>query len=418
MIEKLENGFNNCPACQSLDVQELVDEKLVTFLFPVPKSTISKINREKISIFICNSCSHVFQVNVNKIIIDTIYSNFYQHYNLDTSFEFQKIYRNRTQKFINDNIRNDTKNSDKTENLNILDIGCGEGTYFPFFSDHGYDCYGFEPSKKSIIAKNKNPDAIINSSYFENHADNIFNVQFNVILLNWVLEHVLDLDNFFSVLVNYCKKGTKIFLQVPDLLYYVEHDLFLFYVHEHIQYFTLHSLSYCLNRVGFRIISYKNADCPSLLVVAEYIGKEISPTFNNDVEQTIRNINNFIQKGNNLGEVSTKLFDKYNEIFFYGIGTSTYWLGEYHLANKIKGRVKIIDDNKFYINKYVPSFECRILQVDEIGPVNGCAFFIGTSPVYRDTIITRIQENVSGEYDIVFIDNNKFKVINKSLISQ
>ena len=145
----MENNDIKCPACLSVAIQGLVDKKLVTFFFPVTKSIISKVNREKIRIFICNSCSHVFQVNVNEILINHIYADFYDHYNLDTSIEFQKIYRDRTIEFIDDNL------IDNSNNLNILDIGCGEGTYFPFFSNKGYGCYGFEPSNKNIIAKKK-----------------------------------------------------------------------------------------------------------------------------------------------------------------------------------------------------------------------------------------------------------------------
>ena len=117
-----------CSACLSTNVKELINEKLVTFLFPVSKSTLKKITRENISLFICKSCSHVFQTNIDKRIIDKIYSDFYKHYNLDTSLEFQDVYRQRTINFITDFVS-------ENNNHNILDIGCGEGTYFPFFSN-------------------------------------------------------------------------------------------------------------------------------------------------------------------------------------------------------------------------------------------------------------------------------------------
>ena len=407
----MENNDIKCPACLSVDIQGLVDKKLVTFIFPVPKSTISKVNREKIRIFICNSCSHVFQVNVNEILINHIYADFYDHYNLDTSIEFQKIYRDRTIEFIDDNL-----NDNNSNNLNILDIGCGEGTYFPFFSNHGYGCYGFEPSNKNIIAKKKNPNAIISSSYFENHSDNIFNVNFNIILLNWVLEHVLSIDNFFLTLKAYCNIGTRIVFQVPDLLYYVENDLYLFYVHEHIHYFTPFSIQQCLGRFGFKLIKYKNGDCPSLLICAEYSGKKKINNFKNDIEQSRSSIIEFVNRGNELVEDAKKVFYGYDEIYFYGVGTSTYWLGEYVLNDEIKKKVKVIDDNEFYFDKIVPSFHCTITKIEEVIQINKGVFFIGTSPVYRKNIVNKILKNVSGKYDIVFIEDNNFQVISNTLI--
>jgi len=401
----IENNYNKCPVCLSVAVQELVNEKIVTFFFPVPKSLLSKINRKKIKILFCNSCTHVFQVNVNVKLINLIYADFYNHYNLDTSIEFQKIYRDRTLEFIDKNL------GDNNNNLNILDIGCGEGTYFPFFSNYGYDCFGFEPSNKNIIAKEKNPNAVISSSYFEDHYENIFKIQFNIILLNWVLEHLLSLDNFFSILKAYCEPGTKIFLQVPDLLYYIENDLYLFYVHEHIHYFTPFSIQKCLERFGFDLIEYKNADCPSLLVCAEYSGKQVIINPNNDIEQSISSLINFVHRGNELGEGAEKVFDGYDEIYFYGLGTSTYWLGEYFLNDVIKKKVKVIDDNEFYFDKIVPSFRCTITKIDEINQIKKGVFFIGTSPVYRKNIVNKILGKVSGNYDIVFIEDNNFQVI-------
>ena len=37
---------------------------------PVPKEIVPKITREDISIYLCNLCSHVFQVNVDKKLIN------------------------------------------------------------------------------------------------------------------------------------------------------------------------------------------------------------------------------------------------------------------------------------------------------------------------------------------------------------
>ena len=153
---KVKNDLYGCPACMSQDIKSLIQKKLVSFLFPVPKEIIPKINREDISIFVCNFCSHVFQVNVDNKLIDVIYSEFYKHYNLDTSIEFQNIYRERTLNFIGKNTKNIHNNKYK-----MLDIGCGEGTYFPYFSKNEYSCYGFEPSEKHHLASMNNPDAVI-----------------------------------------------------------------------------------------------------------------------------------------------------------------------------------------------------------------------------------------------------------------
>jgi len=401
-----------CLVCLSAEIKEIINDKLVTFLFPVSKLTLDKVKRETISIFICQKCSHVFQTEVDKDTIDQIYSDFYKHYNLDTSEEFQSVYRQRTIDFINESLSANKDNHSQ----NFLDIGCGEGTYFPFFSELDYNCYGFEPSEKHKIAIKKNQKAKVIPDYFEKQNQNMFGVAFEVILLNWVLEHVIDLESFFSKLSNYCQEGTKIIFQVPDFEYYVENNLHLFYVHEHIHYFTPTSLERCLKRFGFKLLKYKNGDCPSLLAFAKYTNK-ISESKTKGVKEIIEKVDVFLDKGYSLGKKARKIFDDYDEIYFYGIGTSSYWLGEYYLDDQIKNKIIILDDNEFYDEKFAPSFDSQISTLQNVSNVNNAVFFIGTSPVYRKIIMKKILTKVNGNYDILVIENDKFKIIEKENIS-
>jgi len=401
-----------CLACVSADTKEIINDKLVTFLFPVSQSTLERVTRENISIFICQNCSHVFQTNVDKDLINKIYSDFYKHYNLDTSEEFQSVYRQRTIDFINESISDEKNNN----NRNFLDIGCGEGTYFPYFSDLGFNCFGFEPSQKHKIAIKNNPNVNVSPDYFEDQSKNAFGETFQVILLNWVLEHVIDLESFFKKLINYCHEGTKIIFQVPDFEYYIDNDLHLFYVHEHIHYFSPASIEKCLNRFGFKLLKYKNGDCPSLLVFAEYSNKT-AKELNKGVNKNIEKVDIFLKKGLELGTKANELLSHYDEVYFYGIGTPSYWLGEYYLDEKVKKKIKIIDDNKFYIEKYAPSFNHKIQTLSNVNNVNNAVFFIGTSPVYRKVIVDKLLKNVKGNFEVLVIDNNRFKVLDVQNIS-
>ena len=164
------------------------------------------------------------------------------------------------------------------------------------------------------------------------------------------------------------------------------------------------------------LIKYKNGDCPSLLVCAEYSGKKKINNFKNDIEQSRNSIIEFVHRGDELVECAKKIFHGYDEIYFYGVGTSTYWLGEYVLNDEIKKKVKVIDDNEFYFDKIVPSFHCTITKIEEVIQINKGVFFIGTSPVYRKIIVNKILKKVSGKYDIVFIEDNNFQVISNTLI--
>lgn len=262
---------DTCPACGSAHIEDYLESNLTTFFFPVPENIIEKVKKEPFKLKNCAACSHVFQTNIRTELLDLIYSEFYLHYNLDTSVEFQEVYRERTIEFMAQTL---TRGKD----LKVLDIGCGEGTYFPFFESMGYECYGIEPSKKIKIAKEKYPNAHLSPEFFEAHEENIFGTTFDVILMNWVLEHIAALGPFFTKLKEYITTDTKLFIQVPDMRYYMDNDLALFYVHEHINYFTIETLQILLERKGFKIAGQKHGDCPSVLICGEYTGLENNKT--------------------------------------------------------------------------------------------------------------------------------------------
>lgn len=395
-----------CPACASENSNQLLKEKLVTFLFPVPEDVISDIKRESITLNICDSCGHVFQPSIDNALIELIYSEFYKHYNLDTSVEFQKIYGQRTIDFIEKNLVGMPKSGGK-----ILDIGCGEGTFFRFFQERNYECYGFEPSDKYLIAKQKNPDAVISSDFFDAVDANIFDEEFDIIILNWVLEHVVELDKFMPILSRYCKPGTMVVFQVPDLTYYLENDLFLFYVHEHIHYFTLRSITELLTRSGFEIRATEYGDCPALLVGAAYTGAPATTSVAGNVGAAGNQVIDFMRRGSELGKSVGHRMQPYDKIYLYGAGTATFWLGEYWLDESEKNKVVLIDDNQYYAGKMAPSFNSPVKSVREVGNADSSVFFIGTSPVYRATIIEKIKEHVQGKFDICYIDDGELKIL-------
>lgn len=399
-------AIQQCPACASASNSKLLKEKLVTFLFPVPADVLSDIKREHITLNLCNTCGHVFQPTIDENLIELIYSEFYKHYNLDTSVEFQKIYGQRTIDFVGKNLLGTQGSGGK-----ILDIGCGEGMFFPYFQERDYECYGFEPSEKHKIAKQKNPDATISSDFFDAVESNIFNEEFDVVILNWVLEHVVELDKFMLILCRYCKTGTMVVFQVPDLSYYLDNDLFLFYVHEHIHYFTLQSITELLIRFGFEIRAAEHGDTPALLVSAVYTGARNPSAVEDRVRTAGNQIVDFVRRGSELGKSVESRLQSYENIYLYGAGTTTYWLGEYWLGETEKNKVTVIDDNQFYAEKMVPSFNSPVKNIRDINIADNSIFFIGTSPVYRETIIEKIRKYAHGEFDICYLNEGELKVV-------
>jgi len=390
--------MENCPACGSGLIENYIQTDLTTFFFPVSADLIHKVTKEPFTLNICAKCSHIFQTNIEKTLLNLIYKEFYNHYNLDTSEEFQAVYRDRTIGFLQNVI---TGGKDQK----ALDIGCGEGTYFNLFRDMGFKCYGIEPSPKSEIAKQKNPDAMISNEFFNTVKTNIFGTRFDVIMMNWALEHIENIEDFFQTLKMYIKKGTKLFIQVPDLDYYIAHNMPLFYVHEHINYFSAQTLSLLLKRKGFKILDVVQGDSPALLVAGVYTGIEQEPNVDNKDLLNIKK--EFIAANVELKAKVKKIISANEKIIFYGMGLLSFWISDFCLSDEEKERIVLLDDNSYYKGKMVPSFNRELSFFPEGQDLEGYTIFIATSPVYHAKIKESIQNKFTGAYQIATIRDNE-----------
>ena len=396
MEQKLTSHIH-CPVCGSECVEEYLKTNLTTFFFPLPEDLIYKSKKEPFKLDICQKCSFVFQVDVNMNLITLIYRDFYKHYNLDTSIEFQEVYRGRTIEFLKQVLK-------QGDNLNALDLGCGEGTYFPFFKSLNYNCYGIEPSEKAVIARQKNPEANILNKYFETLDANEFNIKFDVILMNWVLEHISDIDPFFEKLDLYLKKGTKLIIQVPDIKYYIDNQLPLFYVHEHINYFTKETLTILLERKGFKITGSKSGTSPALLICGEYTG---IPKRNNINNSELFNLQKqFLSENNDLKAKLSELISKYDKVVFYGMGLLAFWIGDNCLKKDDLKKVELVDDNIYYKGKFAPMFNKKLHVFPDGQNLDDTLILICTSPVYHEKIKKAINQKYSGNFKIASIKEN------------
>jgi len=386
-----------CPVCGSRRTEDYLDINLTSFFFPVPDDVIKKIKKEPFKLKICRNCSHIFQTEIKKDLIDLIYDEFYMYYNLDTSIEFQDVYRERTLEFIKVVLSQE-------KDQKILDIGCGEGTYFPFFETIGYECFGIEPSGKAKIAKERNPKAHISDEYFETSETNIFNTKFDIILMNWVLEHIIEPDSFFEKLKIFVKSSTKLIIQVPDVQYYIDNNLALFYVHEHINYFTIETLSLFLERKGFKIVWRKHGDCPSILICGEYTGTGSKKEIN--CSGLLRIKKRFIEENDELKKKINETLLKSEKIILYGMGLLAFWIGDFCLDNVDFGEIELIDDNEYYHGKVVPLFNKKLKIFPQGYNLDETLILICTSPIYHNKIRKVIKNKFIGNYKIAAIMNN------------
>jgi len=136
----------------------------------------------------------------------------------------------------------------------ILDIGCGGGVFLHRFSTHypTWSLFGVEPTTEfSELAKRRTGANIVSGNY----EFGLFEESFDLIVINQVLEHVLDVHTFLSNVHKELSVDGACYLEVPDVSDFDElpenHDRFLM---QHLWFFDESSLTALLVRSGYKVL--------------------------------------------------------------------------------------------------------------------------------------------------------------------
>jgi 2-polyprenyl-3-methyl-5-hydroxy-6-metoxy-1,4-benzoquinol methylase len=104
----------------------------------------------------------------------------------------------------------------KTENIRIIEIGCGNGNNCYQLAKMGYDVTGIDISEETI-ANAKKKHQLPNLKFECRSAENVDTTQkFDAIVCSEVIEHLYDPDIVVSHLQNILKDGGKAVINVPN----------------------------------------------------------------------------------------------------------------------------------------------------------------------------------------------------------
>lgn len=137
----------------------------------------------------------------------------------------------------------------------ILEVGCNDGTFLDQLRKTGFtNLLGIEPANDAYeISKAKNLNVIHGFLRDTPTAPLAGAESFDLIVSRQVLEHIADLHDFMTAISKLVKPGGGLVFEVPDHEMNLKQLDYTFW-EEHVNYFTLNTLTYLLNMHGFSVV--------------------------------------------------------------------------------------------------------------------------------------------------------------------
>ncbi len=358
--------IKNCRSCESNKIAKVfsLGKQTLTGIFPPKKKT--NVTKGNLSLVLCNNCN-LLQLENNFNPVEMYGDN----YGYMSSLNKSMINHLRIKAY------NFKKKYSMKSGQNILDIGSNDGTFLSFFNK-SFNLYGCDPTIKKF-SKYYRKDIhkfpyFFSPNYFENkkfHLITSISMFYDLPKpLNFArqIHSILDNEGIWHVELSY----------MPMMLKNISYDTIC---HEHLEYYSLKSLKYLLDKSGFKIINlaFNQINGGSIeLDIAKNVSKhsEIKKLINWVLESEKRNRYNdiirqkeFFKKCINhkylLKKLLITLKKQNKKIYGYGASTKGNVILQFC---KIDSKLipYIGEVNKFKYNKYTPGSKIKIISEKQI----------------------------------------------------
>ena len=186
----------------------------------------------------------------------------------------------------------------KSQDL-ILDIGGNDGTLLSNFQKLGYlNTLNIEPSLNiSKLSENAGIKTI--NSFFTKDLTEIQSKSVGTIVSANVVNHIDDCNLMMKSVDFFLKKGGLFVFQVPYILPLLQRVYFETIYHEHVHYFSIHSISKLLSNHGFYIDNIEESEymCGSVRFYCKKGERDQNETVKNllDIEKSVGLTQTFLQ---------------------------------------------------------------------------------------------------------------------------
>ena len=321
---------------------------------------------KKITVLACDICGHVF--------------NYLNEDEKDNLLKYYQV------EYAPNNLANTSSNSDRpgsnnaysiarykqlysilkrylpSTNVKILDIGCATGGFLHFLESKGFvNLCGIDIIDDYVsIASKVQSDKI---EFKKGFADDIpyDNNQFDVIVVDQVFEHSIDLHKTFEEIKRIMKPSGILCVGIPNAEDYKQELFFEYYwflLREHIHHFSVETFAQLARHHGFRQLTAKKLNTsmlgeavmlPNLISIFSADNNEISTSYKNDFTLK-KSLISYLRTSEHKSLAREKAFtshiQKTTPLAFWGMGREFLYLYERLQLSKYNISL-LLDTNPF-----------------------------------------------------------------------
>ena len=343
-----------------------------------------------------NVCTHCFHLQLEGVLNPII---MYKNYS----------YLSGTANTMKNYFRDFAKSLNIT-NKKVLDIACNDCALLDCFKELNNETYGIDPAENIVTNINNhniycgffNSDAI---KYFNNKFIN----RFDVITAFNVFAHVDDIYDFLNNLYEISDETTDIYIQTSQCNM-IQNNEFDTVYHEHLSFFNLNSMKYCLQKSNFILFDTKIVDVhgSSYLFHIKKNNNLVGVKNNDDItllKRLMFETNSGIYKLETYFNYSENIYKWKNDLIellknkknLVGVGASAKGITILNFINNdlINNNITIdyiIDENKLKIGKTVNSINIKICEFNKIKEIEEPIYFILFAWNFKDELISKINK--------------------------
>lgn len=372
--------FNKCNICEN---------NKLDYLFNLgkhfPADTFLKKSQKKLIIpevsLECLFCSACLNIQLKKTLDQNLKYNLIDYSYTSSNSKKSKKYWDEYFKYLNKNFFNKISN--------ILEIGANDGYLLEKFNKKKYNLFAYEISKKmsTLLMKKKIRSYNLSFEKISNKDLDAMKSKYDLIIANNVLNHSHNVKKFFFNISTLLSKTGKFFLEVPYAPWMIKNKKFELIYLEHINYFSLHSLTkLCLqNKLKIENVNFFNYHGKMIRLI---ISKNNAKSYFN----ILKNEKKFLNKKslNFFYDSIKKKKEKFlKKIFFLlnsnknlklvAIGASAKTNTVLNFFNLTKNQVSFVTDNSNQkVGKYIPNKKIPICTDEDLKKLKDIIVFFST----------------------------------------